>query len=136
MQDKIVSLFYHICLFIYRNFIIMQCWLPLEDCMCSRVMPCNLWHGMHFWLYMHPKVFLFLFTLCISFPDAVIFQSSFDWQTKICRISSDRTTLESCYGKYLVLKLQLCASLALLSMKKSCGTHSSMQVTCSLLAFL
>uniref|UniRef100_A0A2N9F434 tRNA-uridine aminocarboxypropyltransferase n=1 Tax=Fagus sylvatica TaxID=28930 RepID=A0A2N9F434_FAGSY len=36
----------------------LQCWLPLEDCMCSRVMPCNLWHGMRFWLYMHPKDFL------------------------------------------------------------------------------
>lgn len=65
-----------------------------------------------------------------------IFQSSFDRQSKNCRISFARTTLESCCGKYLVLKLQLCASLASLNRKKSCGTLSNMQVTCCLLSLL
>ncbi|XP_035540119.1 uncharacterized protein LOC108999672 isoform X2 [Juglans regia] len=41
-----------------RGYLCQKCWLPLEDCMCSRVIPCNLWHGMRFWLYMHPKDFL------------------------------------------------------------------------------
>ncbi|XP_028071694.1 uncharacterized protein LOC114274032 isoform X3 [Camellia sinensis] len=36
----------------------LQCWLPLEDCMCSKLIPCSLWHGIRFWLYMHPKDFL------------------------------------------------------------------------------
>lgn len=39
-------------------------------------------------------------------------------RSAFCRISYDRTTLESCYGKYLALKLQLCASLASLNRKK------------------
>ena len=64
------------CIFIvsklFHIFIIMQCWLPFEDCMCSRVTPCSLWHGMRFWLYMHPKVLLFLLISCIRFPDAII----------------------------------------------------------------
>ncbi|KAB1209990.1 hypothetical protein CJ030_MR6G023539 [Morella rubra] len=41
-----------------RGYLCQKCWLPLEDCMCSRVMPCSLWHGMRFWIYMHPKDFL------------------------------------------------------------------------------
>ncbi|KAK7846749.1 uncharacterized protein LOC112023984 [Quercus suber] len=41
-----------------RGYLCQKCWLPFEDCMCSRVMPCSLWHGMRFWLYMHPKDFL------------------------------------------------------------------------------
>jgi hypothetical protein len=28
----------------------------MEDCMCARLVPCNLWRGVKFWLYMHPKV--------------------------------------------------------------------------------
>ncbi|GJZ25164.1 DTW domain-containing protein, partial [Tanacetum coccineum] len=36
----------------------LQCWLPLEDCMCSSVVPSSLWHRIRFWLYMHPKDFL------------------------------------------------------------------------------
>ncbi|ONI17091.1 hypothetical protein PRUPE_3G137200 [Prunus persica] len=36
----------------------LQCWLPLEDCMCSNVTQSTLWHRMRFWLYMHPKDFL------------------------------------------------------------------------------
>ncbi|KAF3952508.1 hypothetical protein CMV_021942 [Castanea mollissima] len=41
-----------------RGYLCQKCWLPFEDCMCSRIMPCSLWHGMRFWLYMHPKDFL------------------------------------------------------------------------------
>ncbi|KAF8043298.1 hypothetical protein BT93_A1591 [Corymbia citriodora subsp. variegata] len=41
-----------------RNYLCQKCWLPMEDCMCSKVLPCSLWHGMHFWVYMHPKDFL------------------------------------------------------------------------------
>ncbi|KAK4577554.1 hypothetical protein RGQ29_027897 [Quercus rubra] len=41
-----------------RGYLCQKCWLPFEDCMCSRVMPCSLWRGMRFWLYMHPKDFL------------------------------------------------------------------------------
>ncbi|KAK1425834.1 hypothetical protein QVD17_21195 [Tagetes erecta] len=41
-----------------RGYLCQKCWLPLEDCMCSRVVPCNLWHRIRFWLYMHPKDFL------------------------------------------------------------------------------
>ncbi|XP_052178995.1 uncharacterized protein LOC127792517 isoform X2 [Diospyros lotus] len=41
-----------------RGYLCQKCWLPLEDCMCSKVIPCSLWHGMRFWLYMHPKDFL------------------------------------------------------------------------------
>ena len=44
------------------------------------------------------------------------------------RIFYDRTTQGSCYGKYLVFKLQLCACLAFLNTKKSCGMHLSLQV--------
>ncbi|XWS54187.1 hypothetical protein CRYUN_Cryun10bG0068100 [Craigia yunnanensis] len=40
------------------NFINFQCWLLMEDCMCSKVKPCSLWPGIKFWLYMHPKDFL------------------------------------------------------------------------------
>ncbi|KAL0301457.1 UNVERIFIED_CONTAM: hypothetical protein Sradi_6422500, partial [Sesamum radiatum] len=31
------------------------CWLPREDCMCSKVTMCSLWHRLRIWLYMHPK---------------------------------------------------------------------------------
>ncbi|KAK3006003.1 hypothetical protein RJ639_016018 [Escallonia herrerae] len=41
-----------------RNYLCQKCWLPLVDCMCSRVENCSLWHGIRFWLYMHPKDFL------------------------------------------------------------------------------
>ncbi|KAK3446056.1 hypothetical protein EUGRSUZ_A01814 [Eucalyptus grandis] len=41
-----------------RNYLCQKCWLPMEDCMCSKVLPCSLWHGMRFWVYMHPKDFL------------------------------------------------------------------------------
>ncbi|KAI8551678.1 hypothetical protein RHMOL_Rhmol06G0204900 [Rhododendron molle] len=47
--------------------------------------------------------------------------------TCIQRISYDRTIQESCYGKFLVFNLQLCASMELLNMKKSCGMLSSLQ---------
>ncbi|KAM5578128.1 hypothetical protein ABKV19_008447 [Rosa sericea] len=41
-----------------RGYLCQKCWLPLEDCMCSRVVQCPLWPRMRFWLYMHPKDFL------------------------------------------------------------------------------
>ncbi|CAL5406495.1 unnamed protein product [Camellia sinensis] len=41
-----------------RGYLCQKCWLPLEDCMCSKLIPCSLWHGIRFWLYMHPKDFL------------------------------------------------------------------------------
>ncbi|XP_024991703.1 uncharacterized protein LOC112525702 isoform X2 [Cynara cardunculus var. scolymus] len=41
-----------------RGYLCQKCWLPLEDCMCLRVVPCSLWHRIRFWLYMHPKDFL------------------------------------------------------------------------------
>ncbi|GMN27979.1 hypothetical protein TIFTF001_001888 [Ficus carica] len=41
-----------------RGYLCQKCWLPYEDCMCSRVTPCKLWNGVRFWLYMHPKDFL------------------------------------------------------------------------------
>lgn len=41
-----------------KCYLCQKCWLPLEDCMCSKLKSCNLWHGIRFWLYMHPKDFL------------------------------------------------------------------------------
>ncbi|KAL9244509.1 hypothetical protein vseg_018278 [Gypsophila vaccaria] len=41
-----------------RGYLCQKCWLPQEDCMCSKVKPCPLWRGIRFWLYMHPKDFL------------------------------------------------------------------------------
>ncbi|XP_030546321.1 uncharacterized protein LOC115752318 isoform X2 [Rhodamnia argentea] len=41
-----------------RNYLCQKCWLPMDDCMCSKVLPCSMWHGMRFWVYMHPKDFL------------------------------------------------------------------------------
>ncbi|PNT75905.1 hypothetical protein BRADI_1g41640v3 [Brachypodium distachyon] len=41
-----------------RGYLCQKCWLPMEDCMCSKLAPCNLWRGIKFWLYMHPKDFL------------------------------------------------------------------------------
>ncbi|XP_062225193.1 uncharacterized protein LOC133923905 isoform X2 [Phragmites australis] len=41
-----------------RGYLCQKCWLPMEDCMCTKLLPCNLWRGMKFWLYMHPKDFL------------------------------------------------------------------------------
>ncbi|KAL6879641.1 hypothetical protein ACP4OV_012300 [Aristida adscensionis] len=41
-----------------RGYLCQMCWLPMEDCMCSKIRPCNLWNGIRFWLYMHPKDFL------------------------------------------------------------------------------
>ncbi|CAN6216831.1 unnamed protein product [Urochloa humidicola] len=41
-----------------RGYLCQKCWLPAEDCMCSNIVPCNLWRGLKFWLYMHPKDFL------------------------------------------------------------------------------
>ncbi|KAF3332609.1 DTW domain-containing protein YfiP [Carex littledalei] len=41
-----------------KGYLCQKCWLPKEDCMCSRMAPCDLWRGIRFWLYMHPKDFL------------------------------------------------------------------------------
>ncbi|KAL3509383.1 hypothetical protein ACH5RR_028784 [Cinchona calisaya] len=42
-----------------RGYLCQKCWLPMEeDCLCSRIVPCPLWHRLRFWLYMHPKDFL------------------------------------------------------------------------------
>ncbi|KAL3848857.1 hypothetical protein ACJIZ3_010739 [Penstemon smallii] len=41
-----------------RGYLCQKCWLPLGDCMCSRVTMCSLWHRVRIWLYMHPKDFL------------------------------------------------------------------------------
>nr|XP_027127419.1 uncharacterized protein LOC113743563 isoform X1 [Coffea arabica] len=41
-----------------RGYLCQKCWLPMEDCMCSRLLPFPLWHRIRFWLYMHPKDFL------------------------------------------------------------------------------
>ncbi|XP_015694103.2 uncharacterized protein LOC102712736 [Oryza brachyantha] len=41
-----------------RGYLCQKCWLPMEDCMCAKLGSCNLWHGIRFWLYMHPKDFL------------------------------------------------------------------------------
>ncbi|XP_016513540.1 uncharacterized protein LOC107830486 isoform X3 [Nicotiana tabacum] len=41
-----------------RGYLCQKCWLPSEDCMCSKLISCPLWHRVRFWLYMHPKDFL------------------------------------------------------------------------------
>ncbi|KAF7141789.1 hypothetical protein RHSIM_Rhsim06G0143600 [Rhododendron simsii] len=41
-----------------RYYLCQKCWLALEDCMCTKVVPFSLCHGIRFWLYMHPKDFL------------------------------------------------------------------------------
>ncbi|KAK6142609.1 hypothetical protein DH2020_022957 [Rehmannia glutinosa] len=41
-----------------RGYLCQKCWLAQEDCMCSRVTMCSLWHRVRIWLYMHPKDFL------------------------------------------------------------------------------
>ncbi|XP_010915995.1 uncharacterized protein [Elaeis guineensis] len=41
-----------------RGYLCQKCWLPMEDCMCSKLVPCPLGCGIKFWIYMHPKDFL------------------------------------------------------------------------------
>ncbi|XP_059074557.1 uncharacterized protein LOC131063330 isoform X2 [Cryptomeria japonica] len=41
-----------------RGYLCQNCWLPLEDCMCSKLIQHSIWQGIRFWLYMHPKDFL------------------------------------------------------------------------------
>lgn len=41
-----------------RGYLCQKCWLPQEDCMCSRIRCRSAWEGMRFWVYMHPKDFL------------------------------------------------------------------------------
>lgn len=41
-----------------RGYLCQKCWLAMEDCMCSKLVPFSLWCGIRFWLYMHPKDFL------------------------------------------------------------------------------
>lgn len=56
------------------------------------------------------------------------FWKQWDNKLRFFRISYGRTTLASCCGRYLVFKQQLCASLALMNPRKSCGMHLSMRV--------
>ncbi|KAH9330775.1 hypothetical protein KI387_002883, partial [Taxus chinensis] len=41
-----------------RGYLCQNCWLPLVDCMCSKLIQHCIWRGIRFWLYMHPKDFL------------------------------------------------------------------------------
>ncbi|KAK4369259.1 hypothetical protein RND71_013051 [Anisodus tanguticus] len=41
-----------------RGYLCQKCWLPSDDCMCSKLITCPLWNRIRFWLYMHPKDFL------------------------------------------------------------------------------
>ncbi|XP_057796840.1 uncharacterized protein LOC131012868 isoform X2 [Salvia miltiorrhiza] len=41
-----------------RGYLCQKCWLPQEDCVCSKIKACSMWHRLHIWLYMHPKDFL------------------------------------------------------------------------------
>ncbi|KAL3632286.1 hypothetical protein CASFOL_025270 [Castilleja foliolosa] len=41
-----------------KGYLCHKCWIALEDCMCSRLATCSLWHRVRIWLYMHPKDFL------------------------------------------------------------------------------
>ncbi|KAG0454537.1 hypothetical protein HPP92_023829 [Vanilla planifolia] len=41
-----------------RGYLCQKCWIAKEDCMCSKLVPCSLWNGIRFWIYMHPKDFL------------------------------------------------------------------------------
>ncbi|KAJ1434553.1 hypothetical protein SESBI_05421 [Sesbania bispinosa] len=41
-----------------KGYLCQKCWLPVEDCMCSKITSCMLFPGIRFWLYMHPKDFL------------------------------------------------------------------------------
>lgn len=39
-----------------HSYLILQCWIAMEDCMCSILVPCSLCKRIRFWVYMHPKV--------------------------------------------------------------------------------
>ncbi|XP_042042846.1 uncharacterized protein LOC121788054 [Salvia splendens] len=41
-----------------RGYLCQKCWLPQEDCVCSKMKTCSLWNKLRIWLYMHPKDFL------------------------------------------------------------------------------
>lgn len=56
-------IYVHLQIPLYFSSFNFQCWLPMEDCICSRIVPCPLWHRLRFWLYMHPKVQSF-FSFC------------------------------------------------------------------------
>ena len=44
---------------------LLQCWLPQEDCVCSKMKTCSLWNKLRIWLYMHPKVWVSVCLLLI-----------------------------------------------------------------------
>ncbi|KAJ7527220.1 hypothetical protein O6H91_16G043100 [Diphasiastrum complanatum] len=42
-----------------KDYLCAKCWLPRQqDCMCEKLETAPLWHGIKFWVYMHPKDFL------------------------------------------------------------------------------
>ncbi|KAK8954273.1 hypothetical protein KSP39_PZI001769 [Platanthera zijinensis] len=41
-----------------RGYLCQKCWIAMEDCMCSKLVPCSFCERIRFWLYMHPKDFL------------------------------------------------------------------------------
>ncbi|KAJ6975830.1 hypothetical protein NC653_031608 [Populus alba x Populus x berolinensis] len=83
-----------------RGYLCQKCWLPLEeDCMCSKVKPSSLWHGIRFWLYMHPKVSMSCISSCPECCNILRWPSNV--QSTFCRIFYDKTTLESCLWQVL-----------------------------------
>eukprot|EP00850_Spirogloea_muscicola_P001259 SM000004S15129 [mRNA] locus=s4:1294013:1296494:- [translate_table: standard] len=42
----------------FKASVALQCWLPIEDCLCSMLPRAELRQGITFWLYIHPKDFL------------------------------------------------------------------------------
>lgn len=41
-----------------RGYLCQKCWIAMEDCMCSKLVPRSFCDRIRFWLYMHPKDFL------------------------------------------------------------------------------
>ncbi|PKU70948.1 uncharacterized protein LOC110111082 isoform X1 [Dendrobium catenatum] len=41
-----------------RGYLCQKCWIAMEDCMCSMLVPCIPCMKIRFWVYMHPKDFL------------------------------------------------------------------------------
>ncbi|KAL0906148.1 hypothetical protein M5K25_024617 [Dendrobium thyrsiflorum] len=41
-----------------RGYLCQKCWIAMEDCMCSMLVPCTPCMKIRFWVYMHPKDFL------------------------------------------------------------------------------
>lgn len=88
------SLYSWKCFFIVRSyfsrrttmFVILQCWLAMDDCMCMKLVPCSLWHGIRFWLYMHPKVQVILsivYNVWFVLPIPFFFHENFQISTEL-----------------------------------------------------